>query len=67
MSEIATPCQKICVLDPASGLCRGCGRTGDEIAAWLGMSQTDRARIMAQLPNRLAALGVTPAVKIDAH
>jgi predicted Fe-S protein YdhL (DUF1289 family) len=58
MPEIATPCLKICVLDPAGGLCRGCGRSGDEIAAWRDMPQSERLRIMALLPARLAALGV---------
>ena len=32
MAIIETPCRKICVMDPASGLCTGCGRTLDEIA-----------------------------------
>jgi predicted Fe-S protein YdhL (DUF1289 family) len=58
MSDPLTPCRKICVLDEPSGLCRGCGRNRTEIAAWLGMSNSERARIMAMLPERLAALGV---------
>ena len=33
-SEISSPCVKICVIDPLSALCIGCGRTGDEIARW---------------------------------
>ncbi len=67
MSEIVTPCKKICFLDPRSGLCRGCGRNGEEIAAWIGLSQPERARIMALLPNRLAALGSAPDAKFDVH
>lgn len=67
MSDTLTPCQKICVLDQPSGLCRGCGRTGDEIAAWSRMSNTDRARIMALLPARLSALGVVPSAKLGAQ
>jgi predicted Fe-S protein YdhL (DUF1289 family) len=58
MSDILTPCRKVCVLDPASGVCRGCGRNGDEIAGWMTMSNTERAQIMALLPGRLAALGL---------
>jgi len=57
MSDILTPCNKICVLDPQTGLCRGCGRNGAEIAAWTGMSNDERARVMALLPERLSALG----------
>ena len=49
----STPCVKICVLDPLSGLCVGCGRTGDEIAAWAGLSETARLAIMSGLPARL--------------
>lgn len=62
MSDILTPCKNFCDLDPASGLCRGCGRTGEEIAAWTVMSNSERAHIMARLPERLAALGVAAPV-----
>lgn len=47
-----SPCIKICTLDARSGLCLGCGRTIDEIARWSGMSEAERARIMAELPAR---------------
>lgn len=67
MSDILTPCQKVCALDPVSGLCRGCGRTGEEIAGWLGMSDGERKRIMAILPARLASIASTPAGKIAAQ
>ena len=32
---IETPCVKICVVDPETGYCIGCGRTREEIAGWL--------------------------------
>ncbi len=51
---IKTPCINVCILDDAAGLCRGCGRTGDEIAAWTAIDARDRDRIMAELPARLA-------------
>ncbi len=56
-----TPCVKVCTLDHASGLCLGCGRTIDEIARWSGMSDAERARIMAELPARNAARSVAKA------
>jgi predicted Fe-S protein YdhL (DUF1289 family) len=31
---ISTPCIRVCILDPDTGLCEGCGRTSEEIAAW---------------------------------
>jgi predicted Fe-S protein YdhL (DUF1289 family) len=52
---IETPCVKICTLDARSAVCLGCGRTIEEIARWTRMSATERARIMAELPARLAA------------
>ena len=56
MAVIETPCDKICILDDASGLCRGCGRSLDEIASWTTYSAAERARVMAHLPQRLAPL-----------
>jgi predicted Fe-S protein YdhL (DUF1289 family) len=58
---IDTPCVKICTLDARSGLCLGCGRTVDEIARWIEMSAAERARIIAELPWRLAASHAEPA------
>jgi predicted Fe-S protein YdhL (DUF1289 family) len=49
-----TPCTKICTLDPARKRCIGCARTLDEIARWAGMSEQERATIMAELPARRA-------------
>ena len=49
-----SPCIKVCVIDAATRLCSGCGRTLDEIARWGSMSDADRARIMSLLPERLA-------------
>lgn len=52
---ISTPCIRICAIDPASGLCRGCGRSVEEIAAWGGLDEPTRRRIMDVLPQRMAA------------
>ena len=51
---IETPCVKICTLDARAGLCLGCGRTVDEITRWSSMNMTERTRVMAELPDRLA-------------
>jgi predicted Fe-S protein YdhL (DUF1289 family) len=56
LAKIETPCIKICVLDPVSGLCSGCGRTLDEIADWANLSDAERRRIMAELPERMKKL-----------
>ena len=51
---IATPCIKVCFVDEASGLCLGCHRTGEEIAGWMRLTDSERAAIMAGLPARRA-------------
>jgi uncharacterized protein len=47
-----TPCIKICVIDPGTSLCEGCGRTLAEIAGWSRLAPAERRRIMAELPAR---------------
>lgn len=54
--RLETPCVNICMLDGASGLCIGCGRSGAEIAGWVDMSPAERRAIMAELPERLRQL-----------
>jgi predicted Fe-S protein YdhL (DUF1289 family) len=49
---IATPCVRLCIVDGESGLCLGCQRTLGEVAAWTGLSEGERAAIMAELPAR---------------
>ncbi len=50
---ISTPCVKVCVIDPLSALCVGCGRMVAEIAAWSGMSEAERRAVMAGLGERM--------------
>jgi predicted Fe-S protein YdhL (DUF1289 family) len=50
--SISSPCTKVCTIDSRSGLCHGCGRTLGEIAQWGSLSETERRRIMAELPQR---------------
>lgn len=49
----SSPCIKVCLLEAATGLCEGCGRTRDEIARWGSMSEPQRLAVMADLPERL--------------
>jgi predicted Fe-S protein YdhL (DUF1289 family) len=55
MVAIESPCIKVCVLDPRSQHCVGCGRSLAEIERWAALSAEERRRIMAELPVRLAA------------
>jgi predicted Fe-S protein YdhL (DUF1289 family) len=50
----ASPCIKLCVIEPASGLCRGCRRSLAEIAIWPNLGNAEKQRILADLPNRSA-------------
>ena len=56
---VLTPCIKLCVIDTASGLCAGCGRSLAEIGGWLGFSDAERRAVMATLPARLTTLSAT--------
>jgi predicted Fe-S protein YdhL (DUF1289 family) len=57
---IESPCNLVCTLDPSSGYCFGCGRTGDEIACWTSLTATERRALMDRLPERLATLTRPP-------
>jgi predicted Fe-S protein YdhL (DUF1289 family) len=51
---IASPCTRVCTMDPATDLCVGCGRSLGEIARWGSMSEAERDAVMAALPARQA-------------
>jgi predicted Fe-S protein YdhL (DUF1289 family) len=51
---IESPCNRVCTLDPASGLCLGCGRSLDEITRWTQMTDAERARVVAEAGRRSA-------------
>ena len=53
---VETPCVNICLLDPATGTCLGCGRTLAEIASWANLSDAERRTVMAALPARMERL-----------
>lgn len=55
---VLSPCIGICSIDD-DGLCAGCLRTGDEIAAWSLMNDDVRLRLMEDvLPQRAAKRGL---------
>jgi hypothetical protein len=51
---VKSPCIGTCVLDPKSGFCMGCYRTGDEIGAWMGLSDGNKKRVIDKAKNRRA-------------
>ena len=53
-AAVLSPCIGICRLE-ADGLCAGCHRSGEEIAAWAGMGEAQRLHLMdVVLPARAA-------------
>jgi len=48
----ASPCLGICLMDPATRMCRGCLRTIDEIRAWYEASAAEKRAILARLNQR---------------
>ena len=51
---VPSPCINVCVMDKASGLCQGCLRTLDEIAAWGRASDPQRLAILDAMAARRA-------------
>jgi len=47
-----SPCVKICKIDAVSGLCEGCLRTVDEIAAWPELSDPQKNKIYRNIVYR---------------
>jgi hypothetical protein len=56
---IPSPCIGVCRLDPATGTCEGCLRTGAEIASWSTIGDLERLAIVQQLRERRRAQGRT--------
>jgi predicted Fe-S protein YdhL (DUF1289 family) len=56
-----TPCIAVCIIDPRTSLCFGCGRTLPEIARWGRMDSTERQAVMAQLAARMDDAGLVQA------
>ena len=53
-----TPCIAVCMMDPKTKLCFGCGRTLPEIARWHRMETAERLAVMEGLAARMAAAGL---------
>lgn len=55
-----SPCILVCSIDDKTGYCFGCGRTRDEIASWIEMTDVERRSLMEQLPARLETVERKP-------
>ena len=53
-----TPCIAVCMMDPKTKLCFGCGRTLPEIARWHRMETAERLAVMEGLAARMTEAGL---------
>ena len=60
MTAIESPCILVCSMDMNTGHCFGCGRTREEIAAWIEMTPERRRAVIALLPARIETLERRP-------
>ncbi|HEX2147988.1 MAG TPA: DUF1289 domain-containing protein [Pseudorhizobium sp.] len=60
MSAMISPCILLCSIDEKTGFCFGCGRTREEIAAWIGFTDAERKSLMEILPSRLEMMERRP-------
>ncbi len=54
-TPVPSPCVSVCQMDAASGLCTGCLRTLDEIAAWASLGDEAKREVWARLKARAGA------------
>ena len=55
-APVPSPCVSVCVIDERTGLCTGCQRTLDEIAAWSGLDDAGRRAVWTRIESRRASL-----------
>jgi predicted Fe-S protein YdhL (DUF1289 family) len=53
---VPSPCNNVCRIDAGTGLCAGCLRSIDEIAAWGSLGEDGRRAVWVRLGVRAAAL-----------
>ena len=51
---VASPCISVCRIDPVTGLCVGCARTLEEIAAWSTLDDAARRNVWSAIAARRA-------------
>ncbi|ARR56296.1 DUF1289 domain-containing protein [Rhizorhabdus wittichii DC-6] len=54
---VSSPCNKVCEIEPASGYCRGCRRTIEEIVAWPTADDAWKRAVIERLKDRTVRRG----------
>jgi len=52
LQDPPSPCINVCRMNADTGLCEGCLRTLEEIAAWSAMTPEEKRAVLEQLPSR---------------
>jgi predicted Fe-S protein YdhL (DUF1289 family) len=52
LAPVPSPCISVCRIDAATGLCEGCARTLDEIAAWGALDDDARRAVWDAIRSR---------------
>ena len=60
IAPVPSPCTSVCRMSPANGLCEGCLRTLDEIAAWSRMEEHEKRAVWVLLEQRRERLSMEP-------
>jgi len=50
--DVPSPCVSVCRMDPGRGLCVGCCRTLDEIAAWSQLDDAGKRAVWRRIGER---------------
>ena len=50
--DVPSPCVSICRMDASTGLCEGCFRTLNEIAAWSTMGDAAKRAVWQEIEQR---------------
>lgn len=56
-AEVPSPCVRLCRLHARTGVCEGCLRSLEEIAAWPSLDAAGRRAVLARVAGRRAAAG----------
>jgi uncharacterized protein len=59
LSRPSSPCIAICSTSQGDNVCRGCGRTFQEVCKWLEMTDEEKEKVWVRIENEATALRFT--------
>jgi predicted Fe-S protein YdhL (DUF1289 family) len=60
-AAVPSPCINVCRMDATTGLCAGCLRTIEEIAAWGSLDDAAKREVWQRITQRRASSVASPA------